>query len=1232
MSTDAFACILQLFIIVNEHEGLLVVTVPPPLPAQKLKSYTSYSNVSGPSYIQYSFNRAETPPEIRPRVHPNKLDGIEVFWGIVQQAGNKEVTEKARDFLNRMYTRLHVDLEAQVSEIRGDFIATYLNKLEALIESKDTTRKGEMLSRMVRLMKDMIDESESKGTGGLKSHLAILQGEDVILTIHNSVTTGKTVPKKLMVGTHSNVTVWELKQEIGKYFECGAECMKLTMGGRELKDSDHGRTLGEFVQGKRFVAIRAEKRNMDHIPRVPLLTDKGSQLTEKAKKVFADIFDKFAKNGKLDAEGAARFIKSTTGEPIVTSTDNRVQMLFKSFDSDKDGFLDARGFQEFYRDSLSHGREDTVWQNLRTHGYRNDLRSVSESEQPVVDIKTLPRYMLSKNPRSFDLFFRILDLGQELGDAVWDLITRLSTNELIHAQIWAAGTAATEVEPPLWETLMGAGSVYGLLYRLQIVQSFVEENGTKEDWRDGFVQRGGVAYLAHILTSGVLVNPKSRAAKECVGIVASILARFVRSAAFVLRDGLCAAVLSARCKRHVSARLYADEQSEEEAPNLSSAVRNTNEESEEKVVAQPDVKELFAAKPSTVFYLPQDEARQQKSDFDLPKPDAELLLGSSVNLKDLLCRQVELIGSVLLRQGNSGLHSDDELMLKSALQLFSSCVLADGKLFALATSHTSGEATLDKLIPLGLFCPRSQEVREELSDVLLFLCYLLREDAAASPLGYVLHVLLDNIPKKAAPEVRDCAEFFHLLGKLIDLHYSSKADAQTELDSTSLLDSMLQMLKQHRSAEKRDSLIEDKLLVGIITTIRKLLSHNSGMKEDAAIAHGLLHELFFSCLFPSLAGQREIVASERDQSIEAQKCKSRESRAAAYKLLATLCKGSLVCQSFLVRECLEPLCRSIRPHKGWAYIPSSESRSKLGYAGLENLGCVCYMLSMMQQFYMIPTFRYGLLAADDQKPPTSSKPDEADENILHQFQRIFAYLELTERQDFSPAKFCFAFKDVEGRPTDISKQQDAQEFLNLIFDRLENHLRATPEKYLLQSIFGGKTCSQIICKGGCGSVNRNYEDFYNLSVGVKGHKTLFESLNKYISGETISDYFCEKCKKKVEVVKRTCVDSLPNVLIIHLQRIIFNYDTCTNEKINSRLDFPKEFSIEPYTVEGIEAAEHLPKDPKSVPDQFHGKGELYYQYKLVGVVVHFGTADMGHYYSYININRGSNALHIANPR
>ncbi len=163
-------------------------------------------------------------------------------------------------------------------------------------------------------------------------------------------------------------------------------------------------------------------------------------------------------------------------------------------------------------------------------------------------------------------------------------------------------------------------------------------------------------------------------------------------------------------------------------------------------------------------------------------------------------------------------------------------------------------------------------------------------------------------------------------------------------------------------------------------------------------------------------------------------------------------------------------------------------------------------------------------------------------------------------------------------------------------------------------------------------------------------RTLYESLDKYIAGESISDFFCDKCNKKVDVSKRVCLSELPNVLVIHLQRIVYDFDMQMNSKINSKLEFPNYLNLEPYTEEGLEARERK-APPKQTGeegeeaflniantastgnekgaanvaqdnDPFHGKGEMYYQYKLVGVVVHYGTADAGHYYSYINTNRG----------
>lgn len=47
-------------------------------------------------------------------------------------------------------------------------------------------------------------------------------------------------------------------------------------------------------------------------------------------------------------------------------------------------------------------------------------------------------------------------------------------------------------------------------------------------------------------------------------------------------------------------------------------------------------------------------------------------------------------------------------------------------------------------------------------------------------------------------------------------------------------------------------------------------------------------------------------------------------------------------------------------------------------------------------------------------------------------------------------------------------------------------------------------------------------------------------------GELINDYNCDFCHNKVDVTKMTRISKAPQVLIIHLQRIVFNLDTFIN--------------------------------------------------------------------------------------
>ena len=77
---------------------------------------------------------------------------------------------------------------------------------------------------------------------------------------------------------------------------------------------------------------------------------------------------------------------------------------------------------------------------------------------------------------------------------------------------------------------------------------------------------------------------------------------------------------------------------------------------------------------------------------------------------------------------------------------------------------------------------------------------------------------------------------------------------------------------------------------------------------------------------------------------------------------------------------------------------------------------------------------------------------------------------------------------------------------------------------------------------------------------------------------------------------------MPDNLIFHLKRFDYDVMTGTRSKINDRFEFPETIDMAPYHVDYLKEMEKPSKSD---------------WYELVGVLVHSGTAESGHYYSYI---------------
>lgn len=118
----------------------------------------------------------------------------------------------------------------------------------------------------------------------------------------------------------------------------------------------------------------------------------------------------------------------------------------------------------------------------------------------------------------------------------------------------------------------------------------------------------------------------------------------------------------------------------------------------------------------------------------------------------------------------------------------------------------------------------------------------------------------------------------------------------------------------------------------------------------------------------------------------------------------------------------------------------------------------------------------------------------------------------------------FLFR-LQGEPVNLREQQDAVEFFMSLVESLDEALKALGQEQIMSKILGGSYSDQKICKG-CPHRYSKEEPFSVISVDIRNHSTLLDSLEQYVKGELLEGadaYHCDKCNKKVRFsVRRSC--------------------------------------------------------------------------------------------------------------
>ncbi|OHT09563.1 hypothetical protein TRFO_21522 [Tritrichomonas foetus] len=271
--------------------------------------------------------------------------------------------------------------------------------------------------------------------------------------------------------------------------------------------------------------------------------------------------------------------------------------------------------------------------------------------------------------------------------------------------------------------------------------------------------------------------------------------------------------------------------------------------------------------------------------------------------------------------------------------------------------------------------------------------------------------------------------------------------------------------------------------------------------------------------------------------------------------------------------------------------PSSSSKVELSSTarsrGLKNLGATCYMNATIQQLFNIRELRERILTTHF-----------SDNDWIIEFQYLFAELSFYPSKNVDPTPFVSKWTGWDGERVNPRDQQDAVEFLQMLLERLDEKEKG------LTSMFRGQIIHSLVGRTE-EYLNTSIEDFITLTLEVKDHKNVEESLKTFLIPDRFegSNGYTVEGKGMIDADRYHKIRKSPDFLVIQLKRFEYNLSSNTRVKVNSEYMFPLELNLSIV----------MEKEPENENDEL---------FELVGVLMHMGSAVAGHYFSHVKRGNG----------
>lgn len=328
------------------------------------------------------------------------------------------------------------------------------------------------------------------------------------------------------------------------------------------------------------------------------------------------------------------------------------------------------------------------------------------------------------------------------------------------------------------------------------------------------------------------------------------------------------------------------------------------------------------------------------------------------------------------------------------------------------------------------------------------------------------------------------------------------------------------------------------------------------------------------------------------------------------------------------------LCKCVQSLLGKSRVETIEFGSP---SGLLNLGNTCFINSVIQCLFNIPAISEYFSKVS--LPKCFRTWENALLGKLTETLINMKSQSTVDPGDLVQSIYC-AFPEFSP-----GTQQDSQEFLRLMIDKLDTALKehsSVKSSSFVLEVFKGRIETKVECKN-CGSVSACEEDFLDLPVSlpesselpqlnqesqkimsevdkINFHKKsksklsfftkcfgsysgkvlgLYDCLIDNFKSEDLHEeanlYYCEKCDGKYFSRRTNKIKQFPNVLIVVFKR--FKYQR-SSSKITKHIELPLSLNLDSFASEG------------SAPN-----------YYLGGIIQHTGSLVRGHYTAFSKNHR-----------